>query len=224
MQRAARELAARLGASATSAGHRVTLAQSGRLRTGEQSRWMRFTAHQWIALGSPAFSWVARTGPFGALTVRDGVMNGKPEAGLFLFGVVPLNRSHASDALTKGELMRYLAELPWAPDAILHNSQLRWEDLPNGSLGVTANVGSVDASVIFTLDTNGHVATVTAHDRPRQEETGLRERPWHGAFSDYRRVGSRWIPHAAEVGWEVAGRRFCVWQGRLERWEIAAPE
>ena len=48
-------------------------------------------------------------------------------------GFIPLVRAQHTTALQRGELMRYLAELAWAPDAILHNPHLRWrEEAPTG--------------------------------------------------------------------------------------------
>jgi len=48
-------------------------------------------------------------------------------------GVIPVARAERSSALMRGELMRYLAELAWAPDAFLFNTTLfnttlRWRD------------------------------------------------------------------------------------------------
>jgi hypothetical protein len=43
--------------------------------------------------------------------------------------------------------------------------------------------------------------------------------PWRGRFSDYRRHNDRWLPFAAEVGWEIDGKEDVYWQGRVEQWE-----
>lgn len=73
---------------------------------------------------------------------------------------------------------------------------------------------------MFALDSDGFISTVEAEDRQRQERRVMRERPWRGAFSDYRVVDGRSIPHAAEVGWVVDGAAFSVWQGRLGGWSV----
>jgi hypothetical protein len=48
-------------------------------------------------------------------------------------GILPIScAEHSSALMWRVELMRYLAELAWAPDAILLNTELRWrEDGPD---------------------------------------------------------------------------------------------
>jgi hypothetical protein len=181
---------------------------------------MRFAARQWIALDRPGFNWTAKVGRFGLLRVSDQLIEGDSDGSVRLLGLIPLVCAKRSDALTKGELMRYLAELPWAPDAILMNSELRWSELPGGRLRVSTTMAGIDAAMLFMLDADGLVSTVDAPDRPRQEGSAMRERPWRGTFSHYRRASGRIIPHSAEVAWEVDGTRFPVWRGRLEAWSI----
>jgi hypothetical protein len=217
------ELAQRLGAERRTPGFEVRLAQSGLLRSGPRSRWMNFTARQSICLDRAEFRWTARTGPFGAITVCDELREQAGEGSVRLLRYIPLVEVSKSPELTKGDLMRYLAELPWAPDAILSNDQLGWTELDSGKLRVTAACGNVEAAVTFALDGSGLISRVEAEDRPRQEGADMRERAWRGAFTDYRRVDGRSVPHAAEVGWIVDGARFSVWSGRLESWQVVHP-
>jgi hypothetical protein len=214
------ELAERVGADGHQTGRRVVLAQSGSLRNGPNDRWRRFAARQWIALDRPGFNWTAKTGPLGLLTVSDQLNDSQPEGWVRLFGIITVIRAKPSDALMKGELMRYLAELPWAPDALLTNDQLDWAELESARLRVSITIAGVEASVIFTLNSNGLISGVEASDRPRQEGSAMRERPWFGTFTDYHDELGRRIPHAAEVGWDVSGTRFPVWKGRLDNWSI----
>ena len=118
--------------------------------------------------------------------------------------------------------MRYLAELPWAPDAILSNEELRWTELGDGRLRVATSCAGVEAAVTFTLDGDGLFSKVEADDRPRQEGSDLKERPWRGAFTNYREIDGVMLPHAAEVGWIVDGKEFSVWHGQLEAWKVTA--
>lgn len=48
--------------------------------------------------------------------------------------------------------MRYLAELPWAPDAILFNTHLRWRKESAGHFIVGAGTREVAAEVTLMLD------------------------------------------------------------------------
>ena len=49
-------------------------------------------------------------------------MGGEGRFDIVALGFIPIARAKHTPALVRGELMRYLAEIPWAPDAILCNS------------------------------------------------------------------------------------------------------
>ena len=215
-------LAERIGAQVARAETQIRLRQRGTLRTGSAGRWMKFQARQSIDIDQPAFRWTARVGPLGLLQVRDELQNGLPGGSVSLLGGITLSKATPSPALLKGELMRYLAELPWAPDALLSNERVIWAEDANKALQASVHDFGVRASVLFRLNAYDAIASVSAEDRPRQEGRGFRERPWHGTFDDYRTVSGRLLPHKAEVSWDIDGTRFPVWRGALEEWEVGA--
>src|SRR5690606_17963246 len=120
---AVQALAARLGVQDT-LRKSVALRQTGRMRNDGGSGWMSFTARQTIALNDCAFRWRARTGPLGLVSVRDSFEDGCGRLNVSALGFIPIARAAGSPDVTRGELMRYLAELAWAPAAILLNRQL----------------------------------------------------------------------------------------------------
>ena len=117
--------------------------------------------------------------------------------------------------------MRYLAELAWAPDAILYNNSLAWTVIDSRTLRVTAGKDSARGEVELRLDKNGRVACILAQDRPRKEGSGFVERPWCGRFFDYRKHQERWLPFAGEVGWILAGQTFIAWRREVLSWRAA---
>lgn len=182
---------------------------------------MSFSADQWIASKSCEFRWLARVGPLGAVRVTDALVSGSPVGSVNLFGLFPLARADATEALLKGELLRYLAELPWCPDAIVSNPALRWEVVDKGCLRIGASCGPVDAQLDLHLDDDGLPARIRAI-RPAEEGGQFTDREWQGTFCDYRRVEGRLIPHAARVWWTIDDAPFDVWRGSLENWSSAA--
>ncbi|MXP63278.1 hypothetical protein E0493_07920 [Roseomonas sp. M0104] len=218
---AASVLAQRLGATGGPWLSGVSLAQSGTMRGSPGARPLRFSAAQSIDLRRCAFSWRANVGPLGCVSVVDALEGSEPRLDLRLLRVIPLGSATASPALTKGEIMRYLAELAWAPDAILLNPELDWQELDGRSLRVGAGQGAARGEVTLRLDAQGRIVEARAEDRPREEEEGFVERPWRGRFGDYRQHEGRWIPFAAEVDWVIEGRPFTTWSGVLRSWEIA---
>jgi hypothetical protein len=63
--------------------------------------------------------------------------------------------------------MRYLAELAWAPDAILLNTALRWREEGLDMLAVSAGSVETASEVLLSLDSEGRIAGAFAPDRPR---------------------------------------------------------
>ena len=59
--------------------------------------------------------------------------------------------------------------------------------------------------------------------RPRSVTGQFVPTPWRGRFSDYRLHDDRWLPFAAEIGWEIAGQEIVYWQGRMNQWELFPP-
>lgn len=216
---AVHDLGLRLGADPEANRSTVHLEQSGRMKPLGAASWMSFHATQTISTRDCAFEWRARAGPLGMVSARDALVDGEGRFDVMALGIIPISRAEHSAALVRGELMRYLAELPWAPDAILLNAGLRWREDGPDTLAVSAGSGETAAEVMLSLDSEGRIAGAFAPDRPRSATAPILPTPWRGHFSDYRRHGPMWLPFAGEVAWEIDGKETVYWQGRIERWE-----
>lgn len=198
----------------------VRLKQAGMMRSGMGKRPMNFSAAQSIDLTRPQFVWRAATGPLSCLTVVDSLIGNETCSEVRLLGLLRVaGASGSNSALLKGQIMRYLAELPWAPDAILSNTLLDWK-VADRRLTVSTACGAGQCTVTFSLDDRKRIVSVSAVDRPRMEEGRFAERPWQGHFADYRRHYGRLLPFKAEVGWVLNGTLTTVWQGAITGWEI----
>jgi hypothetical protein len=190
------------------------------MRQDRQSRWMRFRANHSMCVTKCRFDWRARFGPAGLIRVRDALLDGEGILTARLFGLVPVAQASGPEA-TRGELMRYLAELAWCPDAILHNRTIGWTIVSQTEIVATAQLGETVGSVRLALDDEGRIESISAPDRPRSTGREFIPTPWWGRFSDYRSHAGRQIPFRGEVGWEVEGKRVAVWEGRLVDWAPA---
>ena len=215
-----RDLARRL--SPAHAGESsVMLTQTGTMRDQPDDREMRFRAHQTIALRQPAFRWQASTGPFGCISIIDAFENGAATLQVRAVGLFRLANIKGGAAAAKGEAMRYLAELAWAPDAIRDNPHLEWSVSDAETFSVGLRLGAERVAVQMKLDARGRIASVSAPDRPRKEASGFIERPWFGRFFDYREHLGRWLPYSAEAGWVLDGHEFVAWRGNIRSWTIS---
>jgi hypothetical protein len=183
---------------------------------------MGFSATQTISNVACAFDWRAKFGPFGVVSVRDALENGEGSLDVTALGFIPIARTEHTAALMRGELLRYLAEIPWAPAAILRNTALRWREDGPFALAVSAGVDDTASEVVLNLNGDGRVESTFAPDRPRSATAPCLPTPWRGRFRDYRLHNDMWLPFAGEVAWEIAGRDVTYWQGRIVSWNSNA--
>ncbi|MBF9050893.1 hypothetical protein GTA62_10335 [Roseobacter sp. HKCCD9010] len=103
----------------------VRLTQEARMLQGEN--WSTMTARQHIAIAEPGFVWVADGAgwPLPLVRVIDRFTDGAGLLEVRLLGAIRVARFDGPEA-DIGEAMRYLVELPWAPDAILSNRSIIW--------------------------------------------------------------------------------------------------
>ena len=104
-----------------------------------------------------------------------------------------------------GEAMRYLMELPWAPDAILSNRSIIWREADAGAVEAELPLSPRPAVVRFRFDAADDLAEITAQGRPDVSTGEVVLREWRGLFSDYGEIGGRRVPRTAEVGYVVDG-------------------
>lgn len=214
------ELAQRLGVAPDTSARQVTLTQSGDMRLGKGTRRSRFRARQTIEVSHTGFAWRATFGPFGAISVTDAYCEGEGSLDVRLFRRVSLAHMRGP-TFAKGEIMRYLAEIAWAPDAILLNRSLVWSVIDDRTLSVAAGSGTGYGAVRIDLDDEGRIGGIFAPDRPFTDGKVVEERPWSGQFTDYRRHAGRWLPFSADVGWCVDGSLANYWRGTMTSWAVA---
>lgn len=217
-----RQAALRSGAGVGPMPRAVRLRQHAELLFREGGTWRPITARQVIAVPVAGLSWVAtmRRAGLPLMRVWDGYFDGTGLLQVHLFGVVPVTSATGPD-MDLGEAMRYLAELPWAPDAMLHNRAIRWHERDDGWIEAALTLPDATARVRFRLDDAGDIVEIRAEGRPARLPDGRIElRDWRGLFSDYTEMGHRRIPARAVVGYVTAGHFAPYFRGEITRYEI----
>jgi Family of unknown function (DUF6544) len=148
----------------------VRVRQAGEMWLKPGGRRLRFTALEQFAVDQVAFPWRARFPivPLVSLRVVDRYASGEGSLEGRLFRLVPVMRASGPE-LSVGAAMRYLAELPWVPHAILANPELEWRELDAHTAEVATPVGSARAAVRLSFDAAGDVVGAFADARPRPE-------------------------------------------------------
>jgi hypothetical protein len=103
-----------------------------------------------------------------------------------LLGSLPLARLTGPE-VSKGELMRYLAELIWAPHAMQHNPLLSWREIDASTVEVSAAIENDPARVRLIFQ-NGDIARIEADDRLRAAGRRIVPTRWRGCCGDYREI------------------------------------
>lgn len=179
-------------------------------------------ADQWLATRQSDLVWVGRGSMSGVpVSVIDSVVDGSGLLEVRLAGVLPVAKGIGAD-FDKGELQRYLSELPFHPDAILNNTQLTWRQIEADVVEVTGKSRTGPASVRLYFDALGDIVGLEAADRPMTVDNTTVPTLWKGSFSRYRQFGHYRIPSYGEVSWVLSDGPFSYWKGEVVAYEPSA--
>ena len=205
-------------------GHRVLnsvwLSQRGEMRPNPGDLWRRFTAEQMIRIPEPGFVWRARiqTAPLVSARILDCYVDSEGLLEARLFGSVRL-ASAAGPQASRGELMRYLTELAWAPYAMLYNPTLSWREFDAATVAVSAASPASEVQVRLIFE-NGDITRVEADDRPRTVGSCTVPTRWEGRCCDYRELDRCRIPTRAVASWLLEGGAFEYWRGQVTEFRV----
>lgn len=122
--------------------------------------------------------------------------------------------------IAHSELLRYLAELAWVPDAFYHNHNLKWTKLGDQLVQVEVDGERGPASVRLYFDGQGDLMEIQADERESVESGKIIRRPWRGLFSDYREIGGRRIPARGEVGYIYEDGYAAYFRGEIVEYKV----
>ena len=113
----------------------VRLKHGGLFRTKEDQKWMSIKGQEYFTVHPPGFVWSGRV-PL--VSAKDMYYEGRGNLKVKLSSIIKLVDVKGKET-DQGELLRWLAETPWFPTALLPSEKLKWEARDNNS-----------AKVIFT--------------------------------------------------------------------------
>ena len=195
----------------------ISFAQAGELRLKRGGFFVKVSARQVAGIGRSGFIWEARQsfGPFTKLRVIDALVEGDGLLDVRFLGAIPVAR--ASDVeTTLAQAYRYLAELPWVPDAILGNPELQWRMTEDRVAEVKLDTRVGTARVTFRFDAAGDIIEMAARERPARDQKGRAVRyDWRGRYGEYAQIGNRRLPAYGEVGYVYPEGYEIYFRGRI---------
>lgn len=215
-------LAQRLGARGDVADPFVFFEQAGSMWMTPQGKPTPFTARQTAGVTQSAFVWRAAMGPGSVMRVADSFVDGVGRLEVRALGALTVAKMENTTDVNQGEILRYLAELPWNPDAMLLNKTLTWTVVDGRTIKVAGGADGARGEITFFMDASGLVERMSAPSRMYAKKGGAIPLPWHGRFWQYERMDGRLIPARGEVAWTLEGKEFIYWRGALRNWRRGA--
>jgi hypothetical protein len=146
----------------------ATLEMTGTMNmsaTAEQ--WKPFTSRQRVVTRKPGFLWDAQVFMFPGLPahVEDSYIAGHGRLIAKVLGLFTVADSQGEGEIARGEFMRYFAESPWYPTALLPSQGVRWEAVDDASASATLVDGPITLTLLFRFNDAGLIASVRAEAR-----------------------------------------------------------
>jgi|GEM_PF-492055 len=193
--------------------------QAGMLFMTPGGKPIPFTAKQYIRTDACGFSWLAHVGRPSMVSVLDYYAARTGGLQVWALGLLPLQKVTGAGLTSKGELLRYLAELPLNPDMILYNRALNWTVVDKTTLKVSTGTGDMLAEITFTLASDGLIDSMYTPERQYGMGKDAPMRPWRGRYIGHKPVEGRQIPTETEAGWELPDGYFVYWRGQITEWK-----
>ena len=182
----------------------ATLEMAGTINmsaTAEQ--WKPFTSHQRVVTRRPGFLWDAEVDMFPGVPARvlDSYAAGQGRLIAKLLGLFTVADAHGGGELARGEFMRWFAEAPWYPTALLPSQGVRWQAVDDASANATVVDGPITLTLLFTFSEAGLIASVRAESRGAGVGKDRVMLPWDCSLSDYQPQGRMLLPMTGEAAW-----------------------
>ncbi|WP_373544825.1 DUF6544 family protein [Chamaesiphon sp.] len=193
----------------------VDLSQQGLFNMSEtKAKWSPFTATQFVTTQRPGFDWDARIqmAPGVNAFVHDAYMLGEGSLHASLLGLFTVADVRDTPQAAQGELLRFFAEMPWYPTALLPSQGVCWEAIDNTSARATVTDAQTTVSLVFRFNADGTIETMRAEARYRDKLTAM---PWSGRFWNYSTCNGMLIPLEGEVGWEYPDGIRLYYKGKV---------
>ena len=193
----------------------VNLSQQGLFNISETvAKWSPFTATQLVTIQRPGFDWDARIqmAPGVSAFVHDAYVLEEGSLHASLLGLFTVADVRGTPEAAQGELLRFFAEMPWYPTALLPSQGVRWEAIDNTSARATLTDNPITVSLVFRFNAEGTIETMRAEARFRDKLTAM---PWSGRFWNYSVCNEMLIPLEGEVGWEYPDGIRLYYKGKV---------
>ena len=185
----------------------VRLKQVGEFRMKENQSWMPIKAEQYFTTEDPAFIWRVKftMAPFIWIEGRDMYHQGKGNMLIKLLSTITVADAAGSE-MDISSLIRFLAEAPWFPTALLPSDYIEWKEIDSNSAQAVIKDNGYTASGIFTFNEKGEIIKFVTNDRYMEADGKYFKEQWAGYYRNYQEIEGMKIPIEGEVEWNLSDK------------------
>lgn len=196
----------------------VHIAHLGEFNMSETAQqWRPFVSTQINTVYRPGFVWNGHIKfPLNTYVhVHDVYLAGEGILHPSFLGLINLADLRGGGAIAEGELLRYLAETPWYPTALLPSAGVQWTRVDDGSADATLRDGVVRVTLRFHFGAD-HLIQRVSGQRGRMLKGQMVMSSWEGQWSDYQMHNGLRVPMRGEVAWLTPQGRQTYWRGTVQ--------
>lgn len=185
----------------------VRLKQIGKFRMKENQPWMPIKAEQYFTTEDPAFIWRVKftMAPFIWIDGRDMYYQGKGSMLIKVLSTITVADAAGSE-MNVSTLIRFLAEAPWLPTALLPSDYIEWKEIDSNSAQAVIKDNGYTASGIFTFNEKGEIIKFVTNDRYMEVDVKYFKEQWVGYYRNYQKIEGMKIPIGGEVEWNLSDK------------------
>lgn len=151
------------------------------------------------------------------MSARDMYYDGRGYLEVKLLSVIKIADAKGKE-IDQAALLRWLAETPWFPTALLPSEELKWEPIDNNSAKVILIDKNLTVEGVFNFNEQGQITQFKAK---RYKDKTLEN--WTGYYSDYKKIEGMQIPFYVEVVWNLESGDFSYAKFKVDRIEYNNP-
>ena len=148
--------------------------------------------------------------------VVDSYIAGKGLVQAAVLGLFTVADMGGGGEMARGEFMRFFAETPWYPTALLPSQGVQWAAMDDRSANATIVDGSVTLTLLFHFNDAGLIDSVRAEARGGIVGKEMVMRPWECELSNYQVQGGMTVPMSGEAAWVQPDGRKTYFMGCVE--------
>ena len=170
----------------------IRLKHGGRFKP--QNKWMKIKGEEYFTTENPGFIWY---GKVPLISARDLYYNGEGNLIVKLLHFIKIVDEKGPE-INQGEMLRWLAEAPLFPTALLPSDKISWEAIDDFSAKVVFTYKNMQVEGNFHFAESGEIKRFTAK---RFYNKTLEN--WTGYYNEYKTIEGVKIPFHLEVEWNL---------------------